>query len=708
MMALLPATLFPLLIRSELRRGLRIAWQTVLNMCASEACAHALLTALLVPSPLACTLPTPGTHCTAVCASTSASDALQASLLIGHRDDAPLVELCGHVAWLLCFSRTLGSVHARRARAATFLSTSPAWPALLPPTAGGALGGNDGGSNSGGDSGGGDWLPLMLQDVLALDAAADAATATPVDVDAARVHSACASALGVVAREEGSALRAASLFSLALEGVNAPAACASALLPDYLQAGSHGALETAVPAGAGVSAGAAVQAGPTAPTGTDVYALTAAIADTAAPSSTAMPTATTTLAATTTPAPTATLAATTTALTAPLHSSCTRAATLSACCSPHASDAPACTYPWQPVRVRVTQPQLLLAAHAQHALEAAVRAAGGWDAGVWDAHGLTFARHADNASYVLSNRVILDCLHGVTTWAWHVLACAGAWHVHASPLLPPAVCAVAAREYAVDVPCPRAGVSTAGACSMSATECAKMAAYFAPACAFTTLVCDLVADMLSGATCTAAAATNVPPPLHAPSSSRHPLPASALVHAALAASALLAAVTPAAPPAAAVAAATHTTSASASPAAPGRATAAAIAAATPAASLTRDTFCPAGARTALTRLLSVLLYLDPAVGDALSRAQQPAYGLAAILAQCKIDAAEPLVREWGLLAVRNGCAASDAVRATIEGFKDVTLASAPELAALGVRGSGGGGGGGAERAATLSPVPSPA
>lgn len=123
---------------------------------------------------------------------------------------------------------------------------------------------------------------------------------------------------------------------------------------------------------------------------------------------------------------------------------------------------------------------------------------------------------------------------------------------------------------------------------------------------------------------------------------------------------------------------------------------------------------PPGLRTAAMRLLAVLTGITASAPAALlgtatdAGLRRPAdhdgaeagtasaagmangRGLMVVLAQCKLERSEPMLREWALLCVRNLCSgsASDAARAQLAQLREVATAAAPELAALGVgRGS---------------------
>ena len=92
-----------------------------------------------------------------------------------------------------------------------------------------------------------------------------------------------------------------------------------------------------------------------------------------------------------------------------------------------------------------------------------------------------------------------------------------------------------------------------------------------------------------------------------------------------------------------------------------------------------------GARTSLTRFVALAVHCvgEPAAAAILDVDG----GVFVVLNQCVITAADPLLREWGLMAVRNLCAASpDRVPALIARLRVERVASAPELGALGVKG----------------------
>ena len=60
------------------------------------------------------------------------------------------------------------------------------------------------------------------------------------------------------------------------------------------------------------------------------------------------------------------------------------------------------------------------------------------------------------------------------------------------------------------------------------------------------------------------------------------------------------------------------------------------------------------------------------------------HALFTLLNQCVMEPGNPLLREWGLLGVRNLCETSPGVVAAIGATKAVKTAAAPELSALGV------------------------
>lgn len=72
--------------------------------------------------------------------------------------------------------------------------------------------------------------------------------------------------------------------------------------------------------------------------------------------------------------------------------------------------------------------------------------------------------------------------------------------------------------------------------------------------------------------------------------------------------------------------------------------------------------------------------------DEAACAPPASHGLFTLLNQCVMEAGNPLLREWGLLAVRNLCEASPDVVSAIASTKAHHAGSAPELAALGVKG----------------------
>jgi hypothetical protein len=124
---------------------------------------------------------------------------------------------------------------------------------------------------------------------------------------------------------------------------------------------------------------------------------------------------------------------------------------------------------------------------------------------------------------------------------------------------------------------------------------------------------------------------------------------------------------------------------------------------------------PAGTRSSLTRLVALAsagspLAADVVLGRRSAAATTPAptttdggcasapggappppplpagsHGVYTLLAQCVVEGRNPLLREWGLLGVRNLCEASAGVVAAIEAAKATRVRAAPELAALGVR-----------------------
>jgi len=89
-----------------------------------------------------------------------------------------------------------------------------------------------------------------------------------------------------------------------------------------------------------------------------------------------------------------------------------------------------------------------------------------------------------------------------------------------------------------------------------------------------------------------------------------------------------------------------------------------------------------GLRTSLTRLVALTAATNGVAAGVATLATDG--GLAAVLNQCVMLHASPLLREWGLMAVRNLCAAGGGVPAAIAGLKAERLIVAPELAALGV------------------------
>ena len=98
---------------------------------------------------------------------------------------------------------------------------------------------------------------------------------------------------------------------------------------------------------------------------------------------------------------------------------------------------------------------------------------------------------------------------------------------------------------------------------------------------------------------------------------------------------------------------------------------------------------PAGLRSALCRLVALTSFRDPRVAAVVLGAGGGT-GVRVVLSQCAMDAANPTLREWGLLAVRNLCEAlpgPGGVPAEVERLKAAGVTAAPELGALGVRGS---------------------
>lgn len=96
--------------------------------------------------------------------------------------------------------------------------------------------------------------------------------------------------------------------------------------------------------------------------------------------------------------------------------------------------------------------------------------------------------------------------------------------------------------------------------------------------------------------------------------------------------------------------------------------------------------CPAGLRSALCRLVALAVYRDAGAAAAVLHAGGGT-GVRVVLSQCAIDAANPTLREWGLLSVRNLCEAlpgPGGVPGEIEKLKAAGVAAAPELGALGV------------------------
>jgi ataxin-10 len=60
-------------------------------------------------------------------------------------------------------------------------------------------------------------------------------------------------------------------------------------------------------------------------------------------------------------------------------------------------------------------------------------------------------------------------------------------------------------------------------------------------------------------------------------------------------------------------------------------------------------------------------------------------GAELVLAQCQVDAASPLAREWGLWAVRNLCEGSGAAREALAALRATAAADSEELRRAGVR-----------------------
>ena len=95
---------------------------------------------------------------------------------------------------------------------------------------------------------------------------------------------------------------------------------------------------------------------------------------------------------------------------------------------------------------------------------------------------------------------------------------------------------------------------------------------------------------------------------------------------------------------------------------------------------------PAGLRSALCRLVALASFRDPHVAAVVLGAGGGT-GVRVVLSQCAMDAANPTLREWGLLAVRNLCEAlpgPGGVPAEVERLKAAGVTAAPELGALGV------------------------
>ena len=61
------------------------------------------------------------------------------------------------------------------------------------------------------------------------------------------------------------------------------------------------------------------------------------------------------------------------------------------------------------------------------------------------------------------------------------------------------------------------------------------------------------------------------------------------------------------------------------------------------------------------------------------------FGHWAILGCLHIDARQPVLREWALLALRNLCDGNDANQAAIDALQPLSVAQNPELEALGLR-----------------------
>lgn len=107
-----------------------------------------------------------------------------------------------------------------------------------------------------------------------------------------------------------------------------------------------------------------------------------------------------------------------------------------------------------------------------------------------------------------------------------------------------------------------------------------------------------------------------------------------------------------------------------------------------------------GLRTGIARLAAMAAWDSSAAADAVLAWRGPTeppapgadapvlglpLGLIALLSQCRLDRQEPTVREWGLLSIRNLCAASAPVCQALEALKARQVSVAPELAAMGVK-----------------------
>ena len=86
-------------------------------------------------------------------------------------------------------------------------------------------------------------------------------------------------------------------------------------------------------------------------------------------------------------------------------------------------------------------------------------------------------------------------------------------------------------------------------------------------------------------------------------------------------------------------------------------------------------------RLAALRLLANLAFHHAGVQDALREAG----GIVEVLGCLHIDARQPVLREWALLALRNLCDGNDANQAAIDALQPLSVAQNPELEALGLR-----------------------